>query len=229
LIRREVPAVVAMQFEITDSAAIRFAETFYQHVAKGRSVDDSVMRARRAVKMANRNSLEWGTPVLYLRAPDGRIFDVTDLPTMQRISSPDPVPYRRAEVHETLESASQIDRATKQEEVSSLLHRVFVEHNRSVINVRIPDHDVWLGFGTFPHHQFGENLNVIYIYYRDPDSVEKASLDTFVNWSEGRSLNEALNRIRNVLRQDPARRQAANFNAGEIIAELKRKVLEITG
>jgi len=229
LIRREVPAVVAMQFEITDSAAIRFAETFYQHVAKGRSVDDSVMRARRAVRMANRNSLEWGTPVLYLRAPDGRIFDVTDLPTMQPISSSDPVPYRTVGVRAVLESASEIDRNTKQEDVSPLLHRIFVEHNRSAINVKIPDRDVWLGFGTFPHHQFGENLNVIYIYYYDPDSVEKASLDTFVNWGEGRSIDEALNRIRNVLRQNPARRQAANFNANEIIAELKRKTLEITG
>ena len=163
------------------------------------------------------------------RAPDGRIFDVTDLPTMQPISSPDPVPYQRVGVRGALESASEIDRNTKQDDVSPLLHRVFVEHNRSAINVRIPDRDVWLGFGTFPHHQFGENLNVIYIYYYDQESVEKASLDTFINWGEGRSIDEALNRIRNVLRQNPARRQAANFNADEIIAELKRKALEITG
>jgi len=75
LIRREIPAVVAMQFEITDSAAIRFAQSFYQHVTKRRPVDDSVMRARRALRLAKKDTLEWGTPVLYLRALDGRIFD----------------------------------------------------------------------------------------------------------------------------------------------------------
>jgi hypothetical protein len=91
LIRREIPAVVAMQFEITDSAAIQFAQTFYQHVAKRRPVDDSVMRARRALRLAKKDTLEWGTPVLYLRAPDGRIFDATILPPIQPGQSQDPV------------------------------------------------------------------------------------------------------------------------------------------
>lgn len=83
LIRREIPAVVAMQFEITDSAAIQFAQTFYQNVAKRRPVDDSVTRARRALRLAKKDTLEWGTPVLYLRAPDGRIFDATTPPPPQ--------------------------------------------------------------------------------------------------------------------------------------------------
>ena len=75
LVRRGIPAVVAMQFAITDDAAIRFAQTFYQNVAKRLPVDTSVMRARRALRRAKKDTLEWGTPVLYLRAPDGRVFD----------------------------------------------------------------------------------------------------------------------------------------------------------
>ncbi len=75
LMRRGIPAVVAMQFEITDPAAIRFAQTFYQNVAKQLPVDISVMRARRALRLAKKDTLEWGTPVLYLHTPDGRIFD----------------------------------------------------------------------------------------------------------------------------------------------------------
>jgi CHAT domain-containing protein len=89
LIRRKIPAVLAMQFEITDTAAIQFAKTFYQYLAKGRPVDDSVMRARRALRRAKQDTLEWGTPVLYLRAPDGRIFD-TIIP-LSRHPSPDSV------------------------------------------------------------------------------------------------------------------------------------------
>jgi CHAT domain len=91
LIRRETPAVVAMQFEITDSAAIRFGQTFYQHVAKRRPVDDSVMRARRALRLAKKDTLEWGTPVLYLRAPGGRIFDTAIAPPPRSTPSPEPV------------------------------------------------------------------------------------------------------------------------------------------
>ncbi|MGH3916044.1 MAG: CHAT domain-containing WD40 repeat protein [Pseudonocardiaceae bacterium] len=91
LIRREIPAVVAMQFEITDSAAIQFAQTFYQHVAKRRPVDDSVRRARIALRLAKKDTLEWGTPVLYLRASDGRIFDATTPPPPQSGQSPEPV------------------------------------------------------------------------------------------------------------------------------------------
>ncbi|MGH3696221.1 MAG: CHAT domain-containing protein [Pseudonocardiaceae bacterium] len=80
LVRRWVPAVLAMQFEISDLAAVRFAQTFYESVAKRRPVDDSVMRARRALRLDNSHTLEWGTPVLYLRAPEGRIFGGTDPP-----------------------------------------------------------------------------------------------------------------------------------------------------
>lgn len=92
LIRREIPAVVAMQFEITDSAAIRFAQAFYQYVAKRRPVDDSVMLARRALRLAKKDTLEWGTPVLYLRASDGRIFNVASAQPSQSAQSADPVP-----------------------------------------------------------------------------------------------------------------------------------------
>ncbi len=98
LIRREIPAVVAMQFEITDPAAIVFAQNFYQHVAKRRPVDDSVMRARRALRLANKDTLEWGTPVLYLRALEGRIFDSTSPLPPQPRPHQDPIGAKQAEV-----------------------------------------------------------------------------------------------------------------------------------
>jgi hypothetical protein len=41
-------------------------------------VDAALTEARRAVFAAD-NDVEWGTPVLYMRAPDGRIFDVEPL------------------------------------------------------------------------------------------------------------------------------------------------------
>lgn len=74
LVRRGVPAVVAMQYEVTDKAAIEFSRDFYEAVADGLPVDAAVAEARTAVSM--RSALEWGTPVLYMRSPDGRIFDI---------------------------------------------------------------------------------------------------------------------------------------------------------
>jgi hypothetical protein len=71
-----VPAVVAMQFTISDPGAIRFSETFYQAVASGEPVDVAVGLARREMYEAQHGSLEWAVPVLFLRSPDGRIFDV---------------------------------------------------------------------------------------------------------------------------------------------------------
>jgi hypothetical protein len=86
-----------MQFEISDPAAIVFAQTFYESVAKRRPVDDSVMRARRALRLDNNDTLEWGTPVLSLRAPEGRIFDSTSLPPPQPCPPQDPIGAREVE------------------------------------------------------------------------------------------------------------------------------------
>ena len=74
LVRRGVPAVVAMQYEITDKAAIEFSRAFYDALADGLPVDAAVTEARAAVSMDS--ALEWGTPVLYMHSPDGRVFDV---------------------------------------------------------------------------------------------------------------------------------------------------------
>ena len=76
LVQREIPAVIAMQFEITDRAAIVFAGEFYSALADGYPVDSAVAEARKAI-FADANDIEWGTPVLFMRVPDGRIFDVT--------------------------------------------------------------------------------------------------------------------------------------------------------
>jgi hypothetical protein len=83
LVRRGIPAVVAMQYEISDRAAIEFTRTFYGALADGFPIDVAVMEARQAVKLAHRSSLEWGTPVLYLRSTHARIFDLSASPPLE--------------------------------------------------------------------------------------------------------------------------------------------------
>ena len=75
LVRRGIPAVVAMQYEFSDDAAIEFAPALYGALAAGLPVDAAVGEARKAVYTVS--PLEWATPVLYLRAADGQLFDIT--------------------------------------------------------------------------------------------------------------------------------------------------------
>jgi hypothetical protein len=73
LVRKGIPAVIAMQREISDQAAAKLAQEFYTVLAEGLPVDAALTEARRCLYLAG-YELEWATPVLYLRAPDGRLF-----------------------------------------------------------------------------------------------------------------------------------------------------------
>ncbi len=77
LVRKGIPAVIAMQFEISDVAAITLANEFYSAVADGYPVDAAISEARKAI-FTRVNAVEWATPVLYMRSPDGRVFDLED-------------------------------------------------------------------------------------------------------------------------------------------------------
>jgi hypothetical protein len=74
LVQHDVPAVVGMQFAISDPAAITFATELYSGLAQGFPVDVAVTEGRRA--LATETDLEWATPVLFMRVPDGRLFDI---------------------------------------------------------------------------------------------------------------------------------------------------------
>ena len=75
LVQQGIPAVIAMQFDISDDAAIIFSKEFYEAIAAGYPVDAALAESRKAI-FASPNDLEWGTPVLFMRAPNGLIFDM---------------------------------------------------------------------------------------------------------------------------------------------------------
>jgi CHAT domain-containing protein len=75
LVRQGIPAVIAMQFPVTDQAAILLASAFYGAVADGYPIDAALAEARKQIYLGG-DKLQWGTPVLYLRTPDGQIFDI---------------------------------------------------------------------------------------------------------------------------------------------------------
>jgi hypothetical protein len=61
LVRQGLPAVLAMQFAITDQAAVELSRVFYESLADGLPVDAAVTEARKAVSLAVSSTLDWAT------------------------------------------------------------------------------------------------------------------------------------------------------------------------
>ena len=80
LVRGGISAVAAMQYEISDRAAIAFSRGFYGALARGRAVDDAVSSGRVAIVGLSGRTLEWVTPVLYLRGHDSHLFTLPTTP-----------------------------------------------------------------------------------------------------------------------------------------------------
>jgi CHAT domain len=64
-----VPAVLAMQFPVSDRAATDFAHQVYRQIARGESIEAAVTEARKSISIGG--SLEWATPVLFIRSTGG--------------------------------------------------------------------------------------------------------------------------------------------------------------
>jgi tetratricopeptide (TPR) repeat protein len=77
LVSSGVSACVAMQFAISDPAALAFARGFYQALARSEPIDEAVRLGRIAIDGTGEHTLEWLTPVLYLRTGDTRLFAIS--------------------------------------------------------------------------------------------------------------------------------------------------------
>jgi YVTN family beta-propeller protein len=76
LVRGGVGAVAAMQFAVSDPAAIAFTRGFYTAIATNRGVDEAVSSGRTAIIGLSTQTLEWITPVLYLRGNEAQVFEM---------------------------------------------------------------------------------------------------------------------------------------------------------
>lgn len=80
LVARGIPAVVAMQYPVSDPTALTFAQEFYLKLCKGVNrgqVDMAISHARNRIHMDNPNEpVAFATPVLFMRSDTGVIFDL---------------------------------------------------------------------------------------------------------------------------------------------------------
>jgi CHASE2 domain-containing sensor protein len=120
LVRAGVPAVIAMQFAIDNDQATLFASEFYGSLFDSRWagwVEVALGRARGALGRDFEGDRVVGAPVLFLRGPDGILFDVKKKGWNLPLS-----PERRATARglaRILEHDVEIDREQPPEEISS--------------------------------------------------------------------------------------------------------------
>jgi hypothetical protein len=99
LVHSGISAVVAMQFVVTDPAALAFSRGFYRAIAHNQPVDEAVRLGRIAIDGTSENTLEWVTPVLFLRTDETRLFSVIrpddgEPPTEPKQPPPEPTLQR---------------------------------------------------------------------------------------------------------------------------------------
>ncbi|GAB2878969.1 CHAT domain-containing tetratricopeptide repeat protein [Streptomyces mayteni] len=159
---RRIPSVIAMQFSITDDAAKEFSRAFYHALAYNRGIDEAVRLARIAVSSWHPDTLEWITPVLYMRSRDTHLITVNrgqrqppapPSPDVTAGTQPAPTSGRRAEADteaapdgpasrhedEATESLADLDRAIEldPDDVAALtargeIHRLAGRYNQAL-------------------------------------------------------------------------------------------------
>ncbi|MCC6318445.1 MAG: CHAT domain-containing protein [Gemmatimonadaceae bacterium] len=71
----DVPAIVAMQYDLMDDSAIAFARKVYTAIAAGLPLDAAVVDGRlEIVNRCGREERDFGVPAIYLGAHDGPLF-----------------------------------------------------------------------------------------------------------------------------------------------------------
>jgi hypothetical protein len=75
LVRRNIPAVIGMQFTVRDANAVAFSRRFYQALASGKSIDAAVSEGRHGIfQRPDDAGRDWGVPVLYLQTDNAELF-----------------------------------------------------------------------------------------------------------------------------------------------------------
>ena len=109
-----VPAVIAMQFAITDDSAITLSESFYRGLTVEKSVASALTSARVAVNTSKDNGLEWSTPVLFMRSSNSYLFDLKEL-------SPE---EKKEQASNVWEEVAAIPNEGKEKEVEKKLEKI---------------------------------------------------------------------------------------------------------
>ena len=74
LIRKGIPAVVAMQYPLSGHAAGRFVKKLYEGLAEGQSIEEAVQGARSDLFVKFEEDRLFGSPLLYMQSLDSQLL-----------------------------------------------------------------------------------------------------------------------------------------------------------
>lgn len=75
LVQADIPAVIAMQFNVPDKTAVGFTHDLYRYLMSGYPLDQAVTEMRSGAFNNANDKYFWGIPALYMRSPDGRLWE----------------------------------------------------------------------------------------------------------------------------------------------------------
>jgi len=114
MVRSGVPAVVAMQYPISDEAATMFAREFYKRLCAGEDagqVDVAVTYARGMLAVLHPNDHSWVAPVLYTHAADGVIYRLLQ----ETVAQPETIAARETARLRALSDSLQLSLETEED------------------------------------------------------------------------------------------------------------------
>ena len=88
LLRRNISAVLAMQFSISDAGGLKFAESFYTRIAAGRSLELAVHAARRALLLSDNHFIQADAFAPVLLTSNGECLQTTESEKPPAVESP---------------------------------------------------------------------------------------------------------------------------------------------
>ncbi len=97
LLQAGVPAVIGMQFEIRDAAAVDFASFLYEALVAGPcpgAIDVAMGFARNNLYISAPDRVDYATPILWLNTEDGAVFHFDAASRSQMASTPATDPYQ---------------------------------------------------------------------------------------------------------------------------------------
>ena len=86
--QQNIPVVVAMQYEISNITATKFALRFYRKLSEGEPVDIAAQEGRKGIALGptQYRKRDFATPIIFMRVKDGYLFEET----LKSVPSPDP-------------------------------------------------------------------------------------------------------------------------------------------
>lgn len=102
VVQQKIPVVVAMQYEVSNSIASRFARCFYAKLGEGKPVDIAVQEGRKKIDYSlEERKGEFATPALFMRVPNGNLFNWEQEKRLSE-DSPEPAQYYYIKPRDTL-------------------------------------------------------------------------------------------------------------------------------